>query len=398
MPKVLIINNRFTIGGPTIHTALLAKYLADDFKVLLVGGLADKGEDSGLFILEKYGVKPRIVKSLGRSINPFEDLKAYNEIKKIIKDFKPDIVHTHAFKPGLLGRLAALKLKVPVIIHTFHGHLFQYYYSKFLSKVLIRIEKYLAKKTNKIIAISSLQKEDLINKFKICSESKIELIPIGIEIEQFQENIDEKRNEFRNKFKIDNDEIAIGIVGRIVKVKNHELFLKAIDFVSKNSEKKIRAFIFGDGIEKDKIKSLATGLKFDFLELNDDYSKSTLTFVSWFKEIDLAFAGMDVIAQTSLNEGTPLSLMEAQASSKPIVSTDVGGISDITIQRKTALLSGLKDEKMFLNNLLKLVNDDKLRNEMSVNSFKYANENLHYSYMIESLKKLYNKLLSLVEN
>ncbi|MBC8146642.1 MAG: glycosyltransferase [Bacteroidetes bacterium] len=394
MPKVLIINNRFTIGGPTIHTALLAKYLADDFEVLLVGGLAADGEANGIYILEQYGIKPRIIKILGRSINPFKDFKAYLNIKKIIKEFQPDIVHTHAFKPGFFGRIAASNLKVPVIIHTFHGHLFQFYYSKFLSKVLIRIEKYLARKSNKIIAISALQKEDLIKRFNICNEAKIELIPIGIETEQFQENIIDKRKEFRKTFKIDDDEIAIGIVGRIVKVKNHELFLKAIDFVVKNSDKKIRAFIFGDGIERGKIKSLASDLNIDSSDWNNQNSKSTLTFVSWYKEIEMAFAGMDIIAQTSLNEGTPLSLMEAQASSKPIVSTDVGGIRDITISGKTALLSDGNDEKMFFDNLLIMVKDDNLRHEMSVNSLEYSNEKFHYSTMIESLKKLYNNLLS----
>ena len=394
MPKVLIINNRFTIGGPTMNTALLAKYLAPEYEVLLIGGLPDNGESNGIYILDKYGIKPKVIKNLGRNINPFKDIKTYFDINNIIKEFKPDIVHTHTFKPGLIGRIIAIKNKVPVIIHTFHGHLFHSYYGKYLSKILVLLEKYLSKKSNKIIALSSRQKEDLVCKFKICEESKISLIPLGIEIEKFQENIIEKRQEFRNKFKIDVHEIAVGIVGRIVKVKNLELFLRAIDFVRKDSNKKIRAFVFGDGNEKERIKSLARDLNIDFSDWNSDYSKSTLTFVSWYKEIEQAFAGMDIIAQTSLNEGTPLSLIEAQSSSKPIVSTDVGGIRDITIPQKTALLSILNDEKKFCVNLLTLVNDDRLRAEMSENSYKYSNDSFHYSSMLESTKKLYNNLLS----
>ena len=124
MPKVLRIINRLNLGGPTYNATLLSKFMEKDFTTLLVSGLKLESEQSSDFIAEKYNIKPVYINNMYRSLNPIKDFKAYNELKKIIKDFKPDIVHTHAAKSGALGRLAAFNQNVPIIIHTFHGHIF----------------------------------------------------------------------------------------------------------------------------------------------------------------------------------------------------------------------------------------------------------------------------------
>ena len=162
MPKILRIINRFNIGGPTYNAAYLTKYLSNDFETLLVGGEKEETEDSSEYIIRNLGIEPVIIPEMHRSINPRNDLIAYRKIKNIIETFKPDIVHTHASKAGTIGRIAALRSNVPVIIHTFHGHVFHSYFNSYKTKIFQNIEQSLAKKSSKIIAISDLQKKETL--------------------------------------------------------------------------------------------------------------------------------------------------------------------------------------------------------------------------------------------
>ena len=228
MPKVLRIINRFNIGGPTYNAAYLSKYLSKDFETLLVAGEKDETEDSSQFILHELGLKPIIIPEMKREINFKNDRIAYQKIKEIIADFKPDIVHTHASKAGAIGRLAAYKMKVPVILHTFHGHVFHSYFGKVKTTIYKTIERNLARKSTKIIAISPIQKKELSTIHKIAKPKKIEVIPLGFDLNKFKENQKEKRNSFRQKWLIEDDEIAIGIIGRLVPIKNHHFFLNVV--------------------------------------------------------------------------------------------------------------------------------------------------------------------------
>lgn len=146
MPKVLRIINRFNLGGISYNVSYLSKYLPEDYETLLIGGPEEAGEESSLYIPESLGLKPTLLLQLRRSINPLNDYFAYKKIKQIIREFKPDIVHTHASKAGAIGRLAAIHCKVPVIVHTFHGHVFHGYFGTFITGVFKFIERYLAKK------------------------------------------------------------------------------------------------------------------------------------------------------------------------------------------------------------------------------------------------------------
>ncbi|MBK7855872.1 MAG: glycosyltransferase [Bacteroidetes bacterium] len=226
MPKVLRIINRLNIGGPTYNVAYLTRYLQPDYETLLVAGTKLDDEESSDYILEKLGIGSKQVSEMKREINLSSDWRAYNELKKIIREFKPDIVHTHAAKSGTLGRLAAIHCKVPVIVHTFHGHVFHSYFSPLKTKIFLAIERYLASKCSAIVAISDLQKKELCYDFKVCSPDKTVVIPLGFDLDRFTEDIIEKRKAFREKYLLD-DEIAIGIIGRFAPINNHDLFLKA---------------------------------------------------------------------------------------------------------------------------------------------------------------------------
>ena len=143
MPRVLRILNRFNLGGPTYNAAYLSKYMEPEFETKLVGGAKDETEDSSQHILEELSLEPTIVPEMRREVDPVSDRVAYKKIKQLIKDFKPDIVHTHASKAGAIGRFAAKDMKVPVIVHTFHGHVFHSYFNSLKTNLYKNIERYL---------------------------------------------------------------------------------------------------------------------------------------------------------------------------------------------------------------------------------------------------------------
>ncbi|HUP13526.1 MAG TPA: glycosyltransferase, partial [Niastella sp.] len=154
MPRVLRILNRLAVGGPVLNATYLTRYLAPEFETLLVVGEREDHEQSAAFLTSKLDIPYTTIAGMGRSVNPLGDYKAYGELKKLIKAFKPDIVHTHAAKPGAIGRLAASAANVPVIVHTFHGHVFHSYFNSLKTNFFLTAERFLARKSSAIIAIS----------------------------------------------------------------------------------------------------------------------------------------------------------------------------------------------------------------------------------------------------
>lgn len=393
MTKVLRIINRFNLGGPTYNVAYLSRYLSSEYETLLIGGAKDDSEESSDFIVENLGLKPVIVDEMLREIDIINDYKAYKKIKRIIQDFKPDIVHTHASKAGTLGRLAAYSCGVPVIIHTFHGHVFHSYFGKLKTALYKNIERYLSKRSTAIIAISEIQKHELVEIHRICKAEKVHVIPLGFDLSKFQEAVQEKRRSFREKYDLNEEEIAIAIIGRLVPVKNHTLFLEGIKIVSQKTTRKIRAFIVGDGEERQVIEEKARMLGIPYTSGSSSTEKALLTFTSWIKEIDVVLAGSDVIALTSFNEGTPVSLIEAQAANKPIVTTNVGGIENVVIPGRTALLCKNNDLNGFSEALLKLIENDQMRMDMTKEGWNHVKEKFHYTRLVSDMQNLYEDLL-----
>ena len=394
MPRVIRIINRLNLGGPTYNAAYLTKYLAPEFETLLIAGVKKESEESSEFILKQLEVEPLIILEMSRELSPLRDVIAYKKISAVIKKFKPDIVHTHAAKAGALGRVAAIRNKVPVLVHTFHGHFFHSYFSSFKTKVFADIERFLAKRCEAIIALSETQKHEIGTVYKICEPEKIRVVPLGFDLSRFDADRDEKRKKFREKYSLAEDEVAIGIIGRMVPVKNHSLFIKALKSVLEKTSLGIKAFIIGDGEERSKMELLASqcAIEFSLPEKNNPSAK--LVFTSWMKDVDLAVAGLDIIAMTSLNEGTPVSLIEAQAGSKPIVATAVGGIEDVVIPNETALLSPSEDVEAFAENMLKLVEDKMLREKMQTKGKEFVMNRFSYQRLTNDMAKLYRELLN----
>lgn len=391
MYRILRIINRFNLGGPTYNVAYLSKYMPPDFETLLVGGAKDESEDSSEFITESLGLNPVIIPEMRRAVSPFPDYSAYKKLKKLIRDYKPHIVHTHASKAGALGRLAAHACGVPVIVHTFHGHVFHSYFGKASTTFYKNVERYLARRSDAIIAISNKQKEELATEHHICPAEKIEVIPLGFDLSRFQQDQEQKRLQFRRNWNIADDEIAVVIVGRLVPVKNHGLFLEALKKSTERTQKKVRAFIVGDGESRTAIEQQASALGLPFTQ--DKARPALLTFTSWIKNVDEVYAGADLVALSSWNEGTPVSLIEAQAAGRAIVTTNVGGIADVVIPGGTALLSEPGDANMFSDHLLRLIEETDLRAAMAAKGWPHVRDHFHYTRLVGDMERLYRRLL-----
>lgn len=393
MPRILRIINRLNLGGPTYNAAYLSRYISPEFETMLAAGMKDDSEESSEYIVEQLGLKPVYIPSMRRELSFGDDWKSYWFIRKLIKDFKPDIVHTHAAKAGTLGRLAAFHAGVPVVLHTFHGHVFHSYFSPAKTKIFLSIEQYLAKKSSAIIAISPIQKKELTEKYKICNPGKMHVVGLGFDLDRFSKKQDELRTSFRKNYHLEDDVIAIGIIGRLVSIKNHPMFIRVMKKVLSSTNKKIRAFIIGDGDERESIQECCRTEGLLFNEGNTPPGDAAITFTSWIKNVEWALAGLDIITLTSFNEGTPVSLIEAQAAGKPIVTTETGGIADIIINGETAFMSPSDDVSTFSSHLLKLINDDSLRNSFAAKGPGFVRDKFHYQRLVNDMTALYNNLL-----
>lgn len=390
MPKVLRIINRFNLGGITYNVAYLTKYISPEFETMLIGGAEEEGEESSLHITDNLELKPTIIPELQRAISFKSDVAAYKRIKEIIKEFKPDIVHTHASKAGAVGRLAAIHCKVPVIVHTFHGHVFHSYFGKGKTFFFKSVERYLAQRSSAIVTISELQKKELTQDFNICDPAKTHVIPLGFDLNRFTENLETKRKEFREKYQINDNEIAIGIIGRLAPVKNHELFIDAIEYVKNNTDKKIRAFIIGDGETRKQLEDYIHSKNLKFNTVPGE--RKLFCFTSWIKNADWALAGLDIVALTSKNEGTPVSLIEAQAAGRLIVTTNVGGTADV-VGKESGFLTDPNNPEEYKEKLLLAVNEFENLNKKAINNRQTVLQKFSYQRLVIDMEKLYRELL-----
>ncbi|HMU12845.1 MAG: glycosyltransferase [Bacteroidetes bacterium] len=408
MPRVLRIINRFNLGGPTHNAAYLTRYLPGDFETLLVGGGQEASEEGSHHILDSLGVQATILPEMQREVAPWRDRGAYRRIKRLIRDFKPDIVHTHAAKAGAVGRMAASELGVKAIVHTFHGHVFHSYFGTVRTAMYKNIERFLARRSSRIIAISEKQKHELVGEHRITTEDKVSVIPLGFDLSRFQQDQATKRALFRKVYGVADDEIAVGIVGRLVPVKNHDLFLAALKQVRDRSGRKVRAFVVGDGEERERLEaltrqlglSLTTGPYFNGHGFGHGLNghamtpRADVTYTSWIKEIDIVNAGVDVIALTSHNEGTPVSLIEAQAAGRAVVSTRVGGVENVVLDGGTGLLSPADDLDGFSASLYRVVEDRALRERLSSGGWAHVRQRYHFTRLVDDTAALYRQLLA----
>jgi GT2 family glycosyltransferase/glycogen synthase len=323
--RVLRIISRMNIGGPSIHVKNLTENMNPQrFTTRLITGSIAAGEGDMSYIAD-FGRRVRIpLPELQREISPWHDLMALFKVIREIHRFKPHIVHSHTSKAGTLARLAALvtnrlSARQAVVIHTFHGHVLDGYFSRTKSFLILVLERILARLTDRIIAISNTQKAELSRTYKIASDHRIDTIGLGFDLGPFVHN-GNCRGQLRHKLGVGGDTRLVGIVGRMVPIKNHRMFLDAAkQLVDRRPGLNVRFVLVGGGELKDELQAYAHRIG-----LSD-----RAVFYGWEKDIPMIYADLDILALTSLNEGTPVSIIEAMAAGVPIVTTGVGGVKDL---------------------------------------------------------------------
>ena len=377
--KILRIITRLNIGGPAIHVILLTEGMSRGFiETQLVAGSPDSSEGDMSDIAREKNLNFIMIPELRRKIG-LSDIPAFFKILKTIRDFKPDIIHTHTAKAGTLGRIAALVSGVPVKIHTFHGHVFDGYFSPLKARIFMLIEKVIGIFTTKTIAVGDNVKNEIVNQLKIVPKEKCVVIRLGFDLGKFLEN-EKYKNYLRNKIKVKESTILIGIVGRLVPIKNHEMFFDvASELLKDDSMPDVKFVVIGDGERAEYLKNyvIEKGLK------------DKIIFHGWIKNIEEAYTDLDIVALTSLNEGTPVSLIEAMASGKPVISTDVGGVKDIVREGYNGLLVKSEDVKEFSDKLKSLIKDREKRMELGKNGRIFASSTYNKERLINDMENLY---------
>jgi len=315
--RVLRIIARLNVGGPAIHTTLLTKYMQDrGYDTRLVSGVEEQREGNMLYIAEEKGVEPVIIEEMSREIRPRRDWIAYQKICKQIEEFRPHILHTHTSKAGALGRLAARKYQVPVVVHTYHGHVLTGEFGPIRSRIFRHVEKYLSKFTDRLIFISSTGKDELVS-LGVAPPEKFAVVYLGLELEKFR-HAKKKRGKIREEIGLTEDDFLVGMVARLAGIKNHQEYFDAIKQISPDHPD-IHFAVIGDGPAHDDLvkyaKSLGVESKVHFLGMRSDMVQ--------------VHADLDLCVLTSRNEGLPVAFLEALSSGTPVVGSDVGATREL---------------------------------------------------------------------
>lgn len=335
--KVMRLIARLNIGGPAIHTTLLTERLNPArFDSQLVTGVEGEGEGNMLELMGERGLsgplRPIVIPSLGREISPKSDLQTVREVLRLMRREKPDIVHTHTAKAGFVGRLAARLARVPVVVHTFHGNVFKGYFSPRKTKLFVSIERNLARSTDAIIVLSQQQREEILG-LGIGHALQYRVIPLGLDLTPFLQ-AESLRGQLRHELQIAEDTPVIGIVARLVPIKAIHLLLEAASNVLKAHPQAV-FLIVGDGELRGPLEQQAQSLNLT----------QNVRFLGFRSDLPRLYADFDVSVLCSLNEGLPVAVIESLASARPVVATDVGGVSDLISHQKTGWLCSAQDVK-----------------------------------------------------
>ncbi len=393
MKRILRIFNRPIVGGPILNAAYLSKHLTPEFETILVVGQMESHETAASRLLDSLGITIYTMKSLGRSLDPVRDWQSLREMRRLIRDFKPDIIHSHGAKPGVIGRLAGYLEKVPVRVHTYHGHVFHSYFGWFKTCFFLAIERNMARLSDAIIAVSPEQEEELTQIYRIAPREKFRVVSLGLDLDRFQAATAAMREDFRSFYNLSEKEVAIVITGRLVGVKNHSLFLRSLARAKQLTEVSLIGIIVGDGELRKSLEQEALALGFTFSGADSRGPDQDLVFTSWRSDIDRINAGADIAALSSLNEGTPVSLIEASATALPVISTNVGGVSHVVIDGKTGFLTQTGDSDSFAKRLVQLAENPDLRKQFGEAGARHVLSKFRYQRLITDMATLYNELL-----
>ena len=415
--KIVRIIARLNVGGPARHVVwLVAGLPAEECESMLVAGTVPPGEDDMSYFAEGKGVHPVIIPEMSREISPKDALTIWKLYRLFVRE-RPDVVHTHTAKAGTVGRVAGLlyRLATPAtligrprrcrFVHTYHGHIFHSYYGALKTRIFLLIEKALARvATDRIIVISPQQFREIHQEFGVGRQEQFTVIPLGLDMDAFAD-WRLRRHTLRDELNASSADVLVGIVGRLTEVKNHDLYLRAArrykearGLATLPAGGRVRFVVLGDGHLRRGLEEQAHALGL----------ASDVMFLGTRDDPENFYPALDIVALTSRNEGTPLTLVEAMANARPCVATAVGGVVDLLgdevasssegqggrayTLRERGVLVRPGDAEAFCDGLARLVEDENLRREMGERGRRFVEQNYSKERLLADIMSLYREL------
>jgi glycosyltransferase involved in cell wall biosynthesis len=415
--KIVRIIARLNVGGPARHVVWLTAALRNDlYESLLVTGVVPPGEDDMSYFAEEFNVKPFVIPEMSREISPKDALTVWKLYRLFLRE-RPRLVHTHTAKAGTVGRVAGFIYRwlTPAtligrprpcsFVHTYHGHIFHSYYGKLKTRLFLFVEQTLARlATDRIVVISPQQLKEIHETFGVGRLEQFRVIPLGLDTKPFAD-WPQRRAPLRAELGAAERDVLVGIVGRLSEIKNHKLFLEA---AARYKERRgfqtsgggrVRFIVIGDGQLREYLEGETRSLGLE----------SDVVFLGTRTDPETFYPALDVVALSSLNEGTPLTLIEAMANARPFVATAVGGVVDLLGHRAADELSrgdegfqvhehGIavrpNDAESFSSALEYIIGSEDQRRLMGERGRFFVERNYAVSRLVADVENLYEELLS----
>jgi glycosyltransferase involved in cell wall biosynthesis len=384
--NVLRVIARLNVGGPALHVAYLTAGLADrGYDTTLVAGTVGRGEESMAFVADAKGLRVEVIDELHRNISPLRDARAILRLARLIRRERPTILHTHTAKAGAVGRLAALlagRARPPIIVHTFHGHVLRGYFNPVASRGFRILERVLAGMTTTLVAVSPEVQDDLV-RLHVAPASKFAVIRLGIELDQRVGDDSAERTATRRLLGLGDDPFVVGWVGRMTAVKRTDVVVRVLgELVERGVD--ARLLLVGDGPDRDDLERYAHELgvvrRCLFLGYQEDVAR-------WYNAID-------ALLLPSVNEGTPVSVIESLAAQRPAVATRVGGTPDVIRDGVDGFLVDPSDGEALAERLAELARDPELRTQMGAAGRERVLQRYAVDRLVDDVDRLYRRLLA----
>jgi len=384
--KVLRVIARLNIGGPALHVAYLTAGLADrGYDTTLVAGTIARGEESMAAVAEGRGVRIESLEDLSREISPLRDARAILRLARLIRRERPTILHTHTAKAGAVGRIAALlagDARPPIVVHTFHGHVLRGYFNPLTTLGFRTLERWLARVTTALVAVSPEVRDDLV-KLGVAPASKFTVVRLGIELDERTGGDEAARRETRRLVGLAPDAFVVGWVGRMTAVKRTDDVIRTLQ---KLVERGVDAHLLlvGDGPDREHLERYAHELgvvrRCLFLGYQDDVARY--------------YNAIDALLLPSVNEGTPVSVIESLAAERPAVATRVGGVPDVIRDGVDGFLVDVGDADALAERLAELAADPDRRERMGAAGRERVLQRYAVERLVDDVDRLYRSLLA----
>ena len=383
--RVLRVIARLNMGGPALHVAYLTAGLAErGYETTLVAGSLARGEDSMAFVADELGIEVERIDELHREISPVRDAVAILRLARLIRRVRPHILHTHTAKAGAVGRLAALVAggaRPPIVVHTFHGHVLRGYFDPVRTAGFRLLERWLARSTTALVAVSPQVRDDLVS-LGVAPRERFAVVQLGIELEQRVAVERNGRGESRRILAIGPDRFAVGWIGRMTGVKRTDDVLRAFRRLRDRGVEACLCMI-GDGPDRPAVERRAHEL---------GIMRDTL-FLGYQEEVAPFYAAFDAMILPSINEGTPVSAIEALAAGRPVVATRVGGVPDVVRDGEDGFLVEAGDVDALAERLARLASDPELRERLGAAGRARVVPRYSVERLVDDVDRLYRSLL-----